>query len=72
MTSKDYVLKHDFGYGREPELENLIKLELRNYEDIKVYVEWTIREVFSADVDSNNIITFWEDKTKAQITIEKI
>ena len=72
MTSKDYVLKHDFGYCREPELENLIKLELRNYEDIKVYVEWTIREVFSADVDINNVITFWEDKTKAQITIEKI
>lgn len=21
MDNKDYVLKHDFGYGREPELE---------------------------------------------------
>ena len=72
MTSKDYVLKHDFGYCREPELKNLIKLELRNYEDIKVYIEWTIREVFSADVDSNNIITFSEDKTKVQIKIEII
>ena len=72
MTSKDYVLKQDFGYCREPELENLIKLELRNYEDVKVYVEWTIREVFSADVNSKNVITFWGDNKKAQITIEKI
>ena len=30
MNSKEYVLNHDFGYGREPELENLIKLKLRN------------------------------------------
>ena len=38
MDSKDYVLNHDFGYGREPELDVLFKLELRNLEDVKVYV----------------------------------
>lgn len=38
MDSKEYVSNHDFGYGREPELDVLFKLELRNLEDVKVYV----------------------------------
>lgn len=72
MDSKQYVLEHDFGYCREPELENLIKLKLRNFEDVKVYVEWTIREAFAATVTKNNVIKFFSDKTKAQILIEEI
>ena len=72
MNSKDYVLKHDFGYGREPELINLNKLELRNLEDVKVYVNWSIREAFSARVDDNNLIVFLEDDSKVQIKIEEI
>ena len=39
MDSKEYVLNHDFGYGREPELDELKKLELRNIEDLIVYVD---------------------------------
>ena len=72
MDSKQYVLEHDFGYCREPELENLIKLKLRNFEDVKVYVEWTIREAFAATVTKNTVIKFYSDKTKAQILIEEI
>ena len=39
MDSKEYVSSHDFGYGREPELDKLIKLELRNIDDVKFYEE---------------------------------
>lgn len=46
MNSEEYVLGHDFGYGREPELDELIKLELRNLEDVKVYVLDSIQNAF--------------------------
>lgn len=46
MDSKDYVLNHDFGYGREPELDELFKLELRNIEDVKVYVLDAIKNAY--------------------------
>lgn len=36
MESKDYVLCHDFGYGRETETE-IKKLKLRNINDLIVY-----------------------------------
>lgn len=36
--NNDYVLKHDFGYGREEELEELIRLKLRNLNDLETYV----------------------------------
>ena len=46
MDSKDYVLNHDFGYGREPELDDLFKLKLRNLEDVKVYVLDSIQNAY--------------------------
>ena len=46
MDSKDYVLNHDFGYCREPELDVLFKLELRNLEDVKVYVLDSINNAY--------------------------
>ena len=50
MDSKDYVLNHDFGYGREPELDVLFKLELRNLEDVKVYVLDSIKTMDAKNV----------------------
>ena len=50
MDSKDYVLNHDFGYGREPELYVLFKLELRNLEDVKVYVLDSIKTMEAKNV----------------------
>ena len=47
MNSKEYVLNHDFGYGREPELKELNKLELRNIEDVKVYVADVLENAFT-------------------------
>ena len=52
MDSKEYVLNHDFGYGREPELDELIKLELRNIEDVKVYIADALENAF---IDFNKI-----------------
>ena len=46
MDSKEYVLNHDFGYGREPELDELFKLELRNLEDVKLYVFDAIKNAY--------------------------
>ena len=46
MNSKEYVLNHDFGYGREPELDILFKLELRNPEDVKIYVLDAIKNAY--------------------------
>ena len=43
----DYVLKHDFGYGREEELEELNKLTLRNIKDVEVYVTDVIKNTFA-------------------------
>jgi len=34
----NYVLKHDYGYGREEELEELNRLKLRNIKDVETYV----------------------------------
>ena len=46
MDSKDYVLNHDFGYGKGDLACIINKLELRNIEDIKFYVNWSIKEIF--------------------------
>lgn len=71
MNSKDYVLKHDFGYGRDLEIGNLNKLELRNIDDLEIYIAWSIRNIFSAEFDDNNLLTF-ENNSKIQIKIEQI
>ena len=34
----NYVLKHDYGYGREEELEELNRLKLRKIKDVETYV----------------------------------
>ena len=34
----EYVLNHDYGYGREKEIEQLNKLLLRNLQDLDTYV----------------------------------
>lgn len=36
--NNDYVLNHDFGYGREKELKELNRLKLRNIKDVETYV----------------------------------
>lgn len=46
MESEEYVSSHDFGYGREPELDKLIKLELRNIDDVKFYVLDAIKNAY--------------------------
>ena len=71
-NSKAYIFEHDFGYGREPELNSLKKLELRDFEDVKIYVNQAVRELFFATVDENNLITFLDDQSKVKVNIEKV
>ena len=74
MKSSDYVLKHNFGYGQEPEVPNekLNKLKLRNYEDVKFYVGWSLREIFHAKITKFNIVKFYDSKIKTKVVIEDI
>lgn len=70
MDSKEYVLNHDFGYGREPELDELKKLELRNIEDLIVYVDELLDNAF---IDyQHNIISFLKDNVKVKVEVEEI
>ena len=46
MNSKEYVLNHDFGYGRVPETKIINKLNLRNIEDLKIYVDDILENCF--------------------------
>ena len=71
QNSKDYVLKHDFGYGREEELEELYKLELRNFEDVKVYVEDVIKNAFNATYQ-DNIIKFKTGDKPTKVIIKQM
>ena len=72
MDSKGYVLNHDFGYGKGDLDSILNKLELRNMEDVKFYVNWSMKEIFLANVTNDNIITIFDDNSKVQILIEKV
>lgn len=47
----DYVLNHDFGYGKEPEQKELNKLALRNIDDLKVYLQNAVKELFIEKVE---------------------
>ena len=70
MDSKEYVLNHDFGYGREPELDELKKLELRNIEDLIVYVDESLDNAF---IDyQHNIISFLKDNVKVKVEVEEM
>lgn len=67
-NSKNYVLSHDYGYGKEPEQEKLNKLKLRSVEDLKVYVDDVIGNAFVATYN-NNIIEFKTENQKTKVEI---
>ena len=70
MDSKEYVLNHDFGYGREPELDELKKLELRNIEDLIVYVDESLDNAF---IDyQHNIISIFKNNVKVKVEVEEM
>ena len=71
VNSKEYVLNHNYGYGKEPEQENLNKLELRNSEDLKVYVDDVIANAFVATY-KNGVVNFKDNNQKTKIVIEKV
>lgn len=39
MNSELYVLNHNYGYGQEIELKELNRINLRNIEDLKTYLQ---------------------------------
>ena len=66
----DYVLKHDFGYGREEELP-IKKLLLRNFEDCKDYVDDIVSHSFEAKVE-NSTLFFTKENLKVQVFVNLI
>lgn len=66
MNSKEYVLQHDYGYGKNVNPNNINKLYLRNIEDLKVYVK---------DIVYKNVISLNEvniSDINKTIVIEKV
>ena len=53
MDSKTYVLKHDYGYGREIEITELNRLNLRNIEDLQVYLQDLLQKEL---ICTNNVL----------------
>lgn len=62
----NYVLEHDFGYGRENEPKNLNKLKLRNIDDLKTYLNAVVECSYLKQM-KNNIIVFTNSKVAIEI-----
>ena len=45
-----YIFNHNFGYGRENELDELFKLNLRDFQDLKDYIDFVLNIPY---VDNN-------------------
>lgn len=71
VNSKDYVLNHNYGYGKESEQVKIKKLTLRSVEDLKVYVDDVIENAFVATYDKG-VIEFKLDKQKIKVEIENL
>jgi len=67
----DYVLNHDYGYGKHPEQRVLNKLSLRNIEDLKTYIIQLVEDMFYATFEDWYVI-FKEDNLITKIIIENI
>ena len=59
MNSKDYVLNHNYGYGDD--YTEINKLELRNYDDLIVYLKDILSTAFVAKLDG--FVLKFDDKT---------
>lgn len=66
----EYVLLHDYGYGREEQLP-LNKLELRNFDDCKVYIEDIISQAFVAKLHRKTLY-FINNPEKVSVIIRKM
>lgn len=63
---KNYVLNHDFGYGKK--CHEINKLNLRNIEDVKIYVKSVIGATFVGAFDEDVLVI--NNQCKIKISIE--
>ena len=68
--NNDYVLKHDFGYGRE-ELEELNRLTLRNLNDVEVYVLDIIKNAIVCSAGKRVLLIDTAEVEEVQIDLIK-
>jgi len=69
--NNDYVLKHDFGYGREEELEELNRLTLRNLNDVEVYVLDIIKNAIVCSAGKRVLLIDTAEVEEVQIDLIK-
>ena len=64
-----YVLNHDFGYGRN--LETINKLKLRDVDDLRVYITNVVPAILVASY-SKGLVHFLDDGKDVKLEIVKI
>ncbi len=70
MKSRNYILNHDFGYGKSEHLKEICKLNLRNLADVKIYVRDVLNSVFDTKV-YGYFVEFENDKFINEVVIKK-
>ena len=69
MNSEQYVLNHNFGYGKRKECKKVKKLKLRNFEDLEIYIKDIIKIGFISK--TNNNMLHFADNSKIEVVVEK-
>ena len=65
MDNKGYVLNHDYGYGKANEQIELNRLNLRNLDDLYIYLQDLLQKELITS--SNVIITIFSNDIKIGI-----
>lgn len=68
-SSEKYVINHRYGYGGKNLKKELNKLELRNVNDLLVYIDGVIDNAFDAEY-KDKTLRFYIDNSKCKIVIE--
>lgn len=69
FASLQYVMQHDYGYGAERTSQTLNRLELRNFDECRIYLEDAVGSQLNAYF-TNGLIEFMTTGEKFLLTIE--
>lgn len=68
IATLKYVMQHDYGYGEEPERQELNRLELHNMDECRTYVADACRSQLNAYY-TDGLIEFYNGE-KFMVTVE--
>ena len=66
-----YVIRHDFGYGKDVPLSKLNKLLLRNFDDLQEYIKKLVFVSYTSNKQDNLVLCFDNQKYKINIDVIK-